>query len=369
MKITLVTWKGAGNYGTCLQAYALYKVLDSMGHETSLLTYIPERYTIRLIVKWLLSCLGVVRLKDTIAKGDITIQEKKRINFQNNVFKEVIIYTKWQENALVKETDCFVTGSDQIWNTYHNFSPSFFLSFAGTCKRIAYASSIGTNSIKDVYKDKVKELLLKFSHIGVREKEAVKVLSELTARKDIVQVLDPTFLLTPDDWKKMAKKSEYEEELPKDYIFCYLIGNNCWYKEQLIDVKLRTGIKDVLIVPSAETPDFTCEGATIYRNASPVEFVDLLGKAKMVCTDSFHATALSINNSVPFVEFMRFQDSDKKSQNSRLYDLLEHYGLMYRIYQKDSDQWSSPIDYQKVQKKLDKDRKFSMNYLVNSIEY
>ncbi len=367
--ITLVTWKGVGNYGTCLQSFALNYILRKFGYNVRFLPALPKSYSIVSSFKLILSCFGIKTLRDIIRRRNLPPQDVKRETFQRDNFSEVSIYTKWQEKNLVAKTDCFITGSDQIWNTYYLFDKTYFLSFAGMKKRIAYASSIGTNSIKQEYRDKVKELLLRFNHIGVREQEAVRVLSELTGRKDIIHVLDPTFLLSPDDWKKMAVNAEYEIDLPEEYILCYLIGNNSWYKEDLQDVQTKTGVKNIIIIPSAENPDFSCEGAVIYKNACPVEFVDLLQKATFVCTDSFHATALSINHSIPFVEFMRFKDGDKTSQNSRIYDLLRHYGLMNRIYDKESDGWIAPIDYHVVQNILNDDRKQSMDYLINAIEY
>ena len=209
---------------------------------------------------------------------------------------------------------------------------------------------------------------MKFSHIGVRECEAVKVLSELTGRKDIIQVLDPTFLLTPVDWQEMSKQAVFEIEIPKKYILCYLIGQNDWYKEQLLDVRSRLGIEDVVIIPAVENPEFAISDSIVYKDASPVEFVWLIQHSTLVCTDSFHASALSINHSVPFVEFMRFKDTDKKSQNSRIYDLLSHYGLMGCIYQQKSCAWMEPIKYEHVQDILAQDRKNSLDYLVNAIE-
>lgn len=367
--VVVVTWKGEGNFGTCLQSYALNKILDKLGYQVKFLPSIPEYYSVMLDIKWFFKCLGLKKLKDAIKKRRMTILEKKRAKFHNKAYNEIVIYTKWQEKRLVSHTDCFITGSDQIWNTFYNFSPFYFLSFVGSCKRVAYASSIGTNSVKEDYKNAVRELLHKFNHIGVREKEAVRVLTDLTGRSDIIQVVDPTFLLSPNDWRELASNAEYEKELPEEYIFCYLIGNNPWYKDYLKDVHSIIGIKNIIIIPSAENPDFSCEGAITYQNASPIEFVDLLQKAKFVCTDSFHATALSINYSVPFVEFLRFKDDDMQSQNSRIYDLLNHYGLMERIYHKESSKWKDAIDYLSVQDVLSCDRQKSMDYLVNAIEH
>ena len=87
-----------------------------------------------------------------------------------------------------------------------------------------------------------------------------------------------------------------------------------------------------------------------------------------MCTDSFHATAISINLNIDFVEFIRFENSDKASQNSRIYDVLSHYGLMNRIYKANDDSWSKKIDFLNSNKRLSEDRKKSLDYLVNSIE-
>lgn len=366
--IVLVTMKGGGNFGTSLQSYALHKKLESLGYHVSFLHRLPTHYGYKEYLKYLLKILHLDGFAKRVIRPNRSLQQIKREQFDVSNFNEVNIYTKYQEKKLVEKTNCFVTGSDQIWNTYHHFNPVFFLSFVNSKKRVAYASSIGTTSIKDEYKEEVKKQLLKFHHIGVREYEAVGVLSALTGRNDIQQVLDPTFLLEPNDWGRLAKDAMYEEDLPQDYLLCYLIGNNTWYKEQLEDVKEKLGMKDIIILPSIENPDFACEGATIYRNASPIEFVDLLQRAKFVCTDSFHATALSINHSVPFVEFVRYRDEDRNSQNSRIYDVLNHFGLSNRIYREESSEWAKSIDYNPVQEILDHDREKSLSYLVHAIE-
>ena len=98
------------------------------------------------------------------------------------------------------------------------------------------------------------------------------------------------------------------------------------------------------------------------------EWINLIRNAEFVCTDSFHATAVSINLEQNFVEFMRFKDSDKSSQNSRIYDVLNHYGLSSRIYNNEKSDWALPIYYSLITKKLDSDREKSVNFLSNAIE-
>lgn len=365
-----MTWMGKGNFGTCLQSFALNRILQQKGYDVSFLSYLPLSYNLSSYLKYILHLLRIEDLVELLKHPSQRIQILKRRKFQKDNYKVVKVYTKRSEQQLEKRYDCFLTGSDQIWNTYFSlYNRKFYLSFVKNKKRIAYASSIGTNSIKENCKKDVKHLLLQFSHIGVREAEAVKVLSELTGRGDIQQVLDPTFLLRPEEWACITKDATYEFDLPEEYIFCYFIGNNPWYAEQLKDVCKRYGIDNIIIIPSTENPLFSIDNAIVYRYASPVEFVDLIKRSKLVCTDSFHATALSINHSVPFVEFMRFQQSDKKSQNSRIQDLLKHYGLTNRIYNKDLSEWVKTVDYTPIQNTLVYDRKHSMDYLINAIEY
>lgn len=157
--------------------------------------------------------------------------------------------------------------------------------------------------------------------------------------------------------------------MPEKYIFCYFIGNNPWYVQQVEKVKQATGIQHVVQVclnevDSVELPDAT----NVYRDAGPLEFIRLIKDSVVVCTDSFHATAVSINLEQNFVEFMRFKDSDKSSQNSRIYDVLNHYGLSSRIYNNEKSDWALPIDYSLITKKLDSDREKSVHYLINAIE-
>lgn len=213
-------------------------------------------------------------------------------------------------------------------------------------------------------------MLSRFSHIGVREQTAVKAVSKLLNRDDVQQVLDPTFLLEPHEWNQLTKEADIELKLPSKYILCYLIGNNPHYTKQLFNVAEICGIKDIIIVPAAENKSFYVSESIVYDAAGPKEFVYLIQHATLVCTDSFHATAISINLSINFVEFLRFKDTDKESQNSRIYDILNHYGLRSKIYSSDNeDEWLKKIDYTLVQAILAKDRIESVNFLIDSIEH
>ena len=373
--IVLVTWMGGGNYGTSLQSFALHKKLEKLGYNVKFLCGVPKKFTYKNTFKYILQLLGIdaKKIKKLICSSHSSHPSVKQMKLAEFISKNYNlckpINTQIQFSELIDNTDVFVTGSDQIWNTVFCFNPFYFLDFAEDAKRVAYASSVGLQDFPEEHKPEVKRMLSKFSHIGLREETAVKMVSKLLGRNNVVQVLDPTFLLDSNEWIKIGDDAKIEIALPEKYILCYLIGKNEWYKEQLRDVISKTGIKNVVIIPAEENSDFSVDGAVLYNAAGPLEFVKLIENAAFVCTDSFHATAISINLNVDFVEFMRFENSDKASQNSRIYDVLTHYGLMDRIYTEDSADWSTAIDFAKPNAQLKTDREKSLDYLTNAIEH
>lgn len=369
MKVSLVTWLGNGNYGTALQSYALYQKLKLLGYDILFLPYFDKHFRLKAILKGILAISGILQLRDK-KKLEKTNALKKLYAFQKEKYEICHIYFPQQYKRLLNQTDVFITGSDQIWNAWYSFNPFYFLDFAKNKKRIAYASSIGTNDFPEIYKGKIKNLLSRFSHIGVREKAGANAVSTLLCRDDIQQVLDPTFLLEPYEWNKLTKEADIEFKLPSKYILCYLIGNSPNYAEQLLNVAKEYKIKDIVIIPAAENKSFHVPESIVYGSAGPKEFIYLIQHATLVCTDSFHATAISINLSINFVEFLRFNDTDKISQNSRIHDLLNRYNLHSRIYSSNNTRgWLKNIDYTSVQTALASDRIKSVQFLINSIEH
>lgn len=360
MNITIVTWTGNNNYGTALQSFALQKALEKKG------------YNVRILDRFkLLSPLHIFisKLKDLFKRSNCLSEKQQRMRAFHSRFQNVVKpTTQKQLSKIIETTDVFISGSDQIWNTSHRYDPAMFLSFANGKKRISYASSIGTNDVPLKYRDIVKKHLQEYDHIAVREKTAVDVLSKLTDRKDIIQVLDPTLLLTENDWKEFANNAELYGSTKKPYILCYFIGQNEHYKHQLQKVIEKSGYNSVVIITLKEQCFFTIDGAKVINYASPADFVYLIRHATLVCTDSFHATAIAINSSVNFVEFLRFKDVDNNSQNYRIYDILSHYGLSFKMFTWDSDDWLKDVDYNNVSQILEQDRERAWSYLLNAIQ-
>lgn len=365
-RILVTTFEG-GNYGTYLQGYALCKVLDNEDGKCSLLTSYPQysfKHTLIVIFKKL--CLLDFYLK-YIKRYKIPIQTQRIRKFKKNYLNLIELYCPHQLHHIASSYDIFITGSDQIWNTYHHFEPNYFLAFVKNKKKIAYSSSIGTATINPVYVDKVKKYLSDFSEIAVREETGARLLTELLGR-EIHTVVDPVFLLSKDEWEHFASESEIEP--PQDYFLCYCIAANSKYIPQTQKVSQATNLPNIVYIPSMEHPDFwkTCYTENIMDGMGPLEFIKLFLNASYICTDSFHAAALAIIFNKPFTILRRFNDLDKNSQNSRIYDLLSRYSLSNRLYDETTDSFTTrSIDYDAVNKMVSNDIKLSRQYLSTAI--
>ena len=241
-----------------------------------------------------------------------------------------------------------------------------FLDCVGNAKRIAYSSSIGTQGVNPTYANKVKEWLSKYYRIGVREDTGVEALKALTGREDIVQVLDPVFLLSAEEWREFSCPVNMPEL--SECMVCYMLGDKLEYSRQVEQVRLQFGLKNVIVISSIERPDFNVPRGACVSNLSPPEFVYLLDSASIVCTDSFHATCLSLILRKNIVVFKRFSDGDAASQNSRIYDLLDMFGLRERIYgDGNNDGWKKQIDWDRVYSVIQQRKTFSIRFLETSI--
>ena len=414
MKIKLVTFAPHPNFGTCLQSYALNKILRDLGHDVEFIYNGRENpkwgikdYT-RYLIKSILPAKIVQKIREkreTTATQStqqppvvLSLPNSKfryylsKMPFYNNVYKIFKcrtlqwkkvweftfedgnynmkrLYTHDQYDEVVKDADVFITGSDQIWNPYcGGFNPMMFLEFAGEKKRIAYSSSIARPEFPMNVRERAKKDLKKFKYIGIREQSSVGMLNDLLDRDDVRAVVDPTYLLTKEEWMDFANRANVEFELPKKYIFCYYIGDRYRdYSAMVDDVKSQTGILNV-ITADCTNGHVNYGDGILYKDGGPYEFVYLLSHATMVCMDSFHATVFALKFGVDFVHILKTKtENSSESQNSRMYDLLKRYNLLYKLYDKKDNDWLRPIDFSVINKKMEEEIISSRDFLLLEI--
>ena len=363
-KIGIVTWYGGSNYGTSLQAFALAHAVGKLGAKPYLLKkYFTWRNWAGNILRSFATSSEYNRLH-----GYNFNKAKKIRHFKSETFNEfcrcVGYLGRFLYKSQISSMNAVISGSDQLWNPAHT-EPFLMLQGLNT-KKYSYASSIGVGAIPKAQDYMYKSCLSSFEHISVREDTAKFILEDIV-NKPIKQVVDPTFLLDMNEWVFFSNGYTLRKfDTQKPYILCYFIVDNITYWKSVKMIKQETGILRIVVLPMQ--PGHFQKSSETIEDAGIQDFIYLILHSSMVCTDSFHATALSINLNKEFVTLMRFANGDIQSQNSRLSDLLKHYQLSDRLF--DGTKFPPPIgeQYIKVNHILEKDRNDSLEYLKTIID-
>lgn len=283
MKVAIQTIQSI-NYGNRLQNYALQTILESFGCEVrSLRRDAGFNGSLRSKVLNARQKIGTFKhMNDRV--GAFRLFDKKNITFSKEIVSKDYI-----SSNLDAAFDCFVIGSDQVWNPTFAFNSQLeYLPMVSYPKKISYAASFGVNEIKE-NREETAALLNKISYISVRERAGANIVKNLTGR-DVPVVLDPTLLLNVERWQKVAIKPQFvESSMP--YIFKYVLGDD---------------LHDAWITNFAENYGYRVINAMDESLAiGPSEFVWLIAHSSLVCTDSFHASVFALLHHKPLGIFER----------------------------------------------------------------
>ncbi len=368
MKIALLTFHNAANYGAALQAYALQHYLNCKGYETEYIDYQNDmrrsaydmRFHIRLCIKkhqWLAA------IKFLLGAPFMQLRKKKFSHFYKQLHcTKKSYYNHRQLNEIADSYDKYVVGSDQVWNPHNNgHDTAFLLSFVqNNQKKVSYSSSFGISSVPEDMKDDYKRYLSDFAHLSSREKLGCQLIKDLTGR-DATHVLDPVFLLDFKEWSKCICKTAKD-----DFIFCYTNREN-----QLTDFFKTTryklnGSKIYKLTRHVKLTDFVSPTVRVKYTMSPEVFLQSIRDSKLVITASFHCLALAIIFEKQFVCFV----TGDQGKDERVVGLLNSLGLSDRIYTPEMtlEDVNSPIDYDKVNERKEKLLKISTDYLSGSLD-
>lgn len=379
------------NYGGLLQAYALQKVISNFADcEATQIAY-SKKNGVNVLSRWenksqnriqklkrgklLFILLGIkskyFRFKDKyfykIKKQEIEKKLEQRIQAMD-AFEEVIphtevVYENDIADKLNSKFDVFITGSDQVWNPDY-IQSAYVLDFTDK-KKISYAASVGKKYLYENEKKFFEEKLASFDSISVRENTSILLFNNLISEdKKIDVVLDPTLLLSREEWDKVIEP--YHIDGP--YILTYFLGTSSSQRKAATKLANERKCKIVSfphINGSYRNVDSDYGDYQIY-NASPLQFVYLIKNANLVVTDSFHATVFSIIYKVDFVVFDRVEYSKSLDMNDRINHLLDLFNISYKICDKRVGRRicvAESIDETKYKSEKEK----SINFLINSI--
>lgn len=363
-KIGVITFHSAHNYGAMLQVYALQNKIND--NEVKIINYrnkkIDGNYKVFKPLKGKLLVDGKQIVKDIyLYRKNI----KRYRNFESYMNQKLSLTDKYDsENNLrvnPPKFDIYITGSDQVWNPniVGKVSDAYTLNFGSkNVKRISYAASIGSSNIKEKYIEDYKNKLEKIDYISVREEDAKKALQGIID-KPIEVVLDPTLLLTREEWNEEIKNCEKENE---KYILAYVVQENEEYRKIVNYLSKVTGLK-VIHFEKRNKYDNVLRSA---YTEGPQEFVNLIKNAEYVVATSFHATVFSI------IFNKKFFIVPHSETGSRVTNLLKKLRVEDRVFYNLEDfkkiDYNFETDWNVVERILEKERQKSINWLKNAIE-
>jgi len=337
VKTATLTFHYVENYGAVAQAYALQEKIIDLGYDNEIINYRSDNLTNPISLK-ALKHKGMVRYLLGIIYWIVRLFRRPKFNS----FRSQMNITRKLTKAELKELkyDAFIVGSDQVWNhEITRMDDAYFLAFVKDIeKRKSYAASFGFTEFPESLKKLYTKHLESFNSINVRESSSISLVKSITNIK-ANHTVDPTFLLTSEEWRSILIKPKFL----KKYIFIYQITTS----NKLINYARQA--KKALDLSSISVP-FPIGGVMLSKIdifAGPREWLGYISESELTITDSFHGVVLSIILNKPFKVILR-------GAPARLVDLLEQLDLEQHIVT-DTDNFLENLsyDWDAVNRKVD----------------
>lgn len=362
LRIAKFTMDAYANYGNVLQNYALQQILLRYADRVDTLwtqpyNFMPEvwwNWRWKEYIKWLINWKN---FRTKIANGHIGREMARQVKIRD-FSNRYISYHRVALEALsdrIKHYDYCVVGSDQVWNPHFGNYHQFFLGFAPEEKRLSYAASISTMDIPAEEHDFFVQGLKGMKALSVREQAGANLIEQLTGRKAEVH-LDPTLLLTADEWRSVSRRPTWYHG--GEYLLTYFLGRR---PAQIDAIAEELGLTVVNLLDEAVYEHYV---------TGVDEFLWAIDHASLVYTDSFHGSVFSILFQTPFVVCDRVgtgKGDASEKMGSRLDTLLGYFGFEDRRTNQFKDyRIENPLQspaWERCEPVLAKERSRSAGYL------
>ena len=270
--IGITTLQDRDNYGAVLQTYALQETIRSFG---------ADAYEVRM------GNAAEEMQPDGKAAPIIRMLhmhgERRHRLFED--FRNRNLRIRDLDDDLIKATDMFIAGSDQVWNpavTGGDFR--YFLPFVPSEKRASYAASFGEHPAENTV-GTIRQALSEMPHISVREQSGVALVKELTGRP-AVRCVDPVLLLPQERWQDLAS----EQNPGKHYCLLIMVQNDAGLVEYAKGKAAEKGCELIAITASWYPP----LGFDAWASCSVPSWLALVRDADLVITSSYHGLLFSM---------------------------------------------------------------------------
>lgn len=363
MKIGILTFHRALNYGAFLQVYATKSFLSSKGYDVEMVDYWPDEHAAYVNRCRLTAPTLIGKLKQGLFYIlCMPLSKKRREKMDQLRFRYLGIPAKrtFRKGEELSQTnyDVVVYGSDQIWWNHAVYSSKieYDKTYWGyylpeKTKRIAYAPSMGIIDIHEEDKSFIREALTHFTSLSTRETTLREALLPYTD-KQITTVLDPVFLPDKTFWEQQVQPRKIQEP----YLLYYSLIPKASSRACATQLAKKKGLKLIEIAAHVryfwQTPD-------LIQTADAMDFLSLIYHADYVVSTSFHGTAFSI------IFEKQFCTIGQGKLSGRVLSLLTLLGIEERYT--DNPSSLGDINYDSVRERLAKLQKASREYLLNAI--
>lgn len=290
IKVDVITLHAVQNYGSVLQALATQKLLEKHACDVTIINYVREDVAYsNLIKKWSNgNPFKAFVIAPTIQKwkkifGSFT---REYLNLSDKVYSSAEDFKAYPLNA-----DAYCTGSDQVWNSKWNngIIPCLYLDFVPeSYYKFSFASSFGQDRLSEEELQATKPYLQQYDRLSVRESSAQKIITEQYQIPGCVHLVDPTLCVPGDFWRQYATARAIKD----DYILIYNLNRSKEFDRYAVELAKKTGLK--LVRFCTRYDQFYRPGKSMLV-PEVFDFISLIDNARYVLTDSFHATAFSLN--------------------------------------------------------------------------
>lgn len=355
MRIGILTFHRAHNYGAVLQCYALQEIIQEMGVEVDVIDYkqpfLEAVYTPHFRIKEFIHRI----VKKDFRGGIIYIYGyflafKKRRVFEKFRQKHLNIGSLTNNETIPQCYGKYVIGSDQVWGIHctNGYDPIFWGNFPTSKDSQIFGYAISSNGD---YKDCLSNEMIinnvsNFTKIGFREKQTLLDIQNITGKKFDICV-DPTLLTDSSLWENLVNETKWKN---KKYVVLYQVRyskvNPNFIKRKTYEYAKKNG----------------CEVINASRMTYSVEdFVSMIKYAECVFTSSFHATVFSVLWGTPFFTFKLYDGHD-----GRYTAMLEQLNLSNHLVDATSDtSVKIEVDKNRIKRDLINYRHTSEMFLKN----
>lgn len=344
------------NYGSTLQSWALNQAIKNTGYTPVLVDYCPDV----LSDKSPLHPYNNMWDQDPESKKMVSLTmpaiEKNYLKFEKfyreRFTKTSQKYTSRNFNEIAKEyLDGFVCGSDTIFciDEFNGFDDGFYANYPEMKGRsVSYAASFGDSHFDESSYLILNDRINNFKAIGLRESNMIPYISSKVTFP-VKRTLDPTLLLTAEDYDVITSEQQYTEP----YLLLYTRRYDPNIEVYAERIAKERKIKIVEISLRAINSN---KGHIMRYDAGVEEFLSLVKYSSFVVTNSFHGLIFAVQYKKPFAVFKRQQADTKISE------LLCLLGINKSYINSGGEEFCE-IDYGSVYKNISIARRSSMDFL------